>query len=246
MMGHTHALAGAAAWLGIVPLLAEHGMRMTPAEVVAGSVVCAGAGMLPDLDHHDGSIANAFGPVTRVLCRGVAVVSGGHRHATHSLAFCLLAAFGADWLAGHAIRAWWVMLFLIIGLGLRGIGLHVPEREHYNVLVNGGAAAGITWMMADMHFVGPGIDLFGYRLGWAGLAVGLGSLLHIVTDCLTPEGCPVLWPLQARLEMPLIPRTDGVVERWVVTPALALGVVVLSARSAAGSFAAQWLQHNRG
>src|SRR3954471_2883080 len=100
MMGHTHALAGATTWLAAVPLLAEHGMRMTPAEVVAGSVVCAGAGMLPDLDHHDGSIANAFGPVTRILCRGVAAVSGGHRHATHSLAFCLLAAFGADWFAG--------------------------------------------------------------------------------------------------------------------------------------------------
>src|SRR5215475_9986486 len=85
MMGHTHALAGAAAWLGVVPLLADHGMRMTPGQVLAGSVVCAGAALLPDLDHHDGSIANAFGPVTHVLCRFVAAVSGGHRHATHSL-----------------------------------------------------------------------------------------------------------------------------------------------------------------
>ncbi|MCW2948506.1 MAG: rane-bound metal-dependent hydrolase [Actinoallomurus sp.] len=246
MMGHTHALAGATAWLGTVPLLADHGMRMTPGQVVAGSVVCAGAGLLPDLDHHDGTIANAFGPVTRILCRGVAAVSGGHRHATHSLVFCVLALLGADWLAKHAVHAWWVMLFLLLGLGLRGIGIRVPEREHFNVLLNGAIAAGLTYVMAGMHFAGPGIDLHGYVLGWAGLAVGLGSFVHVLTDCLTPEGCPVLWPIQTRFEIPVVPRTDGVMEKWVVTPILSLGMVVLAVRSAAGSFATHWLQHNRG
>jgi membrane-bound metal-dependent hydrolase YbcI (DUF457 family) len=246
MMGHTHALAGGAAWLGTVPLLADHGMRMTPGQVVAGSVVCAGAALLPDLDHHDGTIANALGPVTRILCRGVAAVSGGHRHATHSLVFCVLSAIGADWLAEHAVRAWWVMLFLLIGLGLRGIGIRVPEREHFNVVLNGAIAAGLTYVMAGMHFAGPGIDLHGYTLGWAGLAVGLGSFVHVLTDCLTPAGCPVLWPVQARIEIPLVSRTDGVMEKWVVTPLLTLGIIILAIRSAAGSFATHWLQHNRG
>lgn len=248
MMGHTHALAGAAAWLGLVPFLADYGMKMTPGEIVAGSVVCAGAALLPDIDHHDGSIANAFGPITHVLCRGVAKISGGHRHATHSLLFVLLAAFGADMLADHLRPVWWVVLFLLIGLGLRGVGIHVPEREHFNVVLNGAIAAGVTYVMVGMHFAGPGIDLHvaHYVLGWAGLAVGLGCFMHVLTDCLTPEGCPVFWPLPTRFEIPIVPRTNGVMEKWVVTPILTLGVVILTVRSAVGSFATHWLQHNRG
>jgi membrane-bound metal-dependent hydrolase YbcI (DUF457 family) len=246
MMGHTHALAGTAAWLGVVPLLADHGMKMAPAQVVAGSVVCAGAALLPDLDHHDGTIAYALGPVTRVLCRGVAAVSGGHRHATHSLLFCVLAAIGADWLADNVIQAWWGLLFLLMGLGLRGVGIRVPEREHFNVLLNGALAAGLTYVMAGMRFTGPGLDVHGLLLGWAGLAVGLGAFVHVLTDCLTPQGCPVLWPVRFQVEIPLVPRTDGVMERWVLTPLLTFGVVILAVRSAAGSFATHWLQRGRG
>jgi hypothetical protein len=56
----------------------------------------------------------------------------------------------------------------------------------------------------------------------------------------------VLWPARTRFEIPLVPRTDGVVEKWVVTPLLTLGVVVLAIRTSAGGFAVHWLQHNRG
>src|SRR5262249_32650604 len=163
---------------------------------------------------HDGTIANAFGPVTRTLCKIVATVSGGHRHATHSLVFCVLAALGADLLATHVVQAWWVMLFLLVGLGLRGLGIRVPEPEPFNVVLNGAIAAGLTYLMAGMRFGGPGIDLHWYVLGWAGLAVGLGSLAHVLTDCLTPEGCPVLWPIRTRFEIPIVPRTNGRVEKW--------------------------------
>lgn len=248
MMGHTHALAGAAAWMGLAPFLAEYGMKMTPGQVAAGAVVCAGAAMLPDLDHHDGTIANTFGPLTRGLCKVVSVGSGGHRHATHSLLFCALMGLGADWLASHYVKAWWVLLFLIIGLGLRGIGIRIPEREHFDALLNGVIAAGLTFLMAGMHFAGPGIDvgIKGYTIGWAGLAVGVGCLTHVITDCMTPEGCPVLWPVQVRLGVPLVPRTDGAVEKWVFTPLLTLAIIILGFRSTAGTFATHWLQHNGG
>jgi membrane-bound metal-dependent hydrolase YbcI (DUF457 family) len=248
MMGHTHALAGAVAWLGLVPFLADYGMKMTPGEIVAGSVVCAGAALLPDMDHHSGSIANALGPVTKVVCKGVAWISGGHRHATHSLFFIVLMMFGTDLLAQYFRPGWWVELFLLICLGLRGVGIHIPEREHFNVIINGALALGLTFLMIGMHFAGPGIDLFmgHYYLGWAGLSVGLGCFMHMFTDCLTPEGCPVFWPWKRRFEIPIVPRTNGVVEKWVVTPILTLGVVVLTIRTSAGGFAVDWLQHNRG
>jgi membrane-bound metal-dependent hydrolase YbcI (DUF457 family) len=237
MMGHTHALSGAAAWLAATPFLTDpavlghHALHLSPAQIAAGTVVCAGAGMLPDIDHHDGTIANAFGPLTRLLCRLVGAISGGHRHATHSLAFAALAGFGVGWTAGHAPTwAWLLVLCLLIGLGLHGIGIRVPEREHFSALLNAVIAAALTYVMRDLD------------MGFAGYAVALGCVAHTFGDCLTPDGCPVFWPAQWRIELPLIGKTDGVLERWVLAPLLTLGVVILAVRSALGVEATHWLR----
>ncbi|HEX6472727.1 MAG TPA: metal-dependent hydrolase [Streptosporangiaceae bacterium] len=237
MMGHTHALSGAAVWLAATPLLGDprllggHAVHLSPAQIAAGTVVCAGAAMLPDIDHHDGTIANAFGPVTRLLCRLVGAVSGGHRHATHSVAFAALAGFGAGWLAKHTPgRGWLIALFLLIGLGLHGIGIQVRAREHFSALLNLVIAGALTYVMRDLD------------MRFAGYAVGLGCLAHLLGDCLTPDGCPLLWPAQWRIRVPLIPDTDGVLERWVLAPLLTLGVVILAVRSTLGVEAARWLK----
>jgi membrane-bound metal-dependent hydrolase YbcI (DUF457 family) len=243
MMGHTHALSGCAVWLVSMPLLSHAGMHLNPGEVAAGAAVCAGAALLPDLDHHDGTIANTYGPFTKVLCRGVAAISGGHRHATHTIAFAIAMALGCDWLSQHAVKAWWVVLFLIVGLGLRGVGVQVPRSDHFSALLNAALAGGITFLLAHQHFGQPTIPLhvFGLTLDWAGLAVGLGCLIHTLGDCLTPEGCPLLWPAQFRIEVPLVPRTDGAAEKWVIAPLLTFGVIILAVRSAMGDVAVHWL-----
>jgi membrane-bound metal-dependent hydrolase YbcI (DUF457 family) len=237
MMGHTHALSGAAAWLAATPFLGDPAMlghyavRLTPGQIAAGTVVCAGAAMLPDIDHHDGTIANALGPFTRLLCRLVGAVSGGHRHATHSLAFAALAGLGAGWAARHAPGPGrLIALFLLIGLGLHGIGVQIPAREHFSALLNAVVAAALTYVMRDLD------------MGFAGYAVALGYLVHVLGDCLTPDGCPLLWPAQWRVKLPLIPDTDGVLERWILAPLLTLGVVILAVRSALGAEATRWLK----
>jgi membrane-bound metal-dependent hydrolase YbcI (DUF457 family) len=236
MMGHTHALSGAAAWLALAPVFTDHALLgqyaigLSPAQLAAGAVVCAGAAMLPDMDHHDGTIANTFGIVSRWMCRGVAFVSGGHRHATHSLLFAAGAGFGSYWLAEHAQKAWWVVLFLLIGLGIRGIGIGLKERDDVTGLLNAAIAAGLVYVMRDLDMT------------FAGYAVALGCLAHVVGDCLTPEGCPVFWPIPQRLGVPVVPRTNGHVERWVLTPVLTLGVIVLAVRSTLGDSATHWLK----
>jgi membrane-bound metal-dependent hydrolase YbcI (DUF457 family) len=248
MMGHTHALSGAAAWLAVVPLvtdhplLGDHAVVLSPAQMAAGALVCAGAAMLPDIDHHDGSIANTYGIVTRLLCQLVAKISGGHRHATHSLAFAFGAGYATDVMATHAFNpphggqplpavvvGWWVMLFLVVGLGLRGVGIGFKDSDHLTGLLNAVLAAGLVYLMRhlDMRFIG--------------YAVALGCLAHVAGDCLTPRGCPVFWPVQWRIGVPVVPRTNGTVERWVVTPVLTLVVVVLVIRSALGDVAVDWL-----
>jgi membrane-bound metal-dependent hydrolase YbcI (DUF457 family) len=96
MLGRTHVLSAAVVFLAAAPLL-----HTTPAGTVGGTAVAAAAGLLPDLDHPNSTIAHTLGPITGVLARVVARLSGGHRHGTHSLigvtAFTLLTA----WIVGR-------------------------------------------------------------------------------------------------------------------------------------------------
>lgn len=60
---------------------------------VVGSLVCAGAALLPDIDHPKARISNSFGPLTRGLAHFVETIAGGHRHMTHTLWFVILMFF---------------------------------------------------------------------------------------------------------------------------------------------------------
>ncbi|TDC01692.1 hydrolase [Micromonospora fluostatini] len=116
MMGRSHALSGAVAWLAVCAGWREAtdaGLVDTaPGGVVvaAGAAVAAGYALLPDIDHPDSTIARSLGPVTRGLARVTAAGSaalrrigcahcerrpdqGGHRALTHTALFA--AAAGA-------------------------------------------------------------------------------------------------------------------------------------------------------
>lgn len=238
MMGRTHALSGAVAWLAAVPLL-EHeewlgsfAVSLSPAQVLAGAVVSAGAGLLPDIDHHSGRIANTIGPVTKFMCKWVGKASGGHRQATHSILFAVGIGYAMDLLATHAEYAWWAALFVIVGFGLRGIGIDFEDHEVWSSVADCAAAGVAVLLMSrlDMDF--------------AGYAVTLGCLAHIAGDCLTPRGAPILWPSPWRAELPLVPVTDGKVERWVVAPLLVLGAAILAVRTVLGDVAVRYLNQS--
>ncbi|GAA2099339.1 metal-dependent hydrolase [Actinomadura alba] len=228
MMGYTHALSGTAAWLAAIPLvtnealLGSHAVSLSAEQVAAGAVVCAGAALLPDIDHHDGTIANTYGPITQVLCKVVGMVSGGHRHATHSIAFAVGAGYLTDLAATHAVHVWWGVLFFVVGLGLRGVGIGFQKSDLLTGVMNALLAAAIVFMMRDVD------------MRYVGYAVTLGCLAHVIGDCLTPRGCPVFWPVQWSVEIPVIARTNGRAERWVMAPLLTLVITILAVRSALG------------
>src|SRR3954465_3160274 len=101
-MGFTHATSGTAAWFAVTAALPAFGPGIAPLEpagVLAGAMVCAGAALLPDADHHNATIAHSLPPLSNAVCAGVGTLSGGHRQGTHSLigiaVFTLIA-----WLAG--------------------------------------------------------------------------------------------------------------------------------------------------
>lgn len=150
-MGRTHMISGAAGYLGYA-----YATGLSTGPALAGAVVCAYGALLPDLDHPNSLIAWRLH--IRPLCRLVAWVSGGHRHATHSALFVGLVALAAQY-------------------------AHLPLAAARRCGHPGWAAARTP--------------------GWAVLALTLGVACHIVGDCLTPEGCPILWPLPYRFSLHL-------------------------------------------
>lgn len=151
-MGRTHMASAAAGWLGIAAWSGQH-----PGPALACAAVAAAGALTPDLDHPNSLIAHRLH--IRWLCRGVARLSGGHRHGTHSALF--------------VAALWWV-----------AATAHVPLWASVRL----GLPAGVPAYRAA-----PVIAL----------AFAVGVAAHIVGDCLTPEGCPILWPMRHRFSLHL-------------------------------------------
>lgn len=212
MKGYTHALSGAAAWMGLTSTsVAALGVTVTPVGsyeptpviCLAGSVICAGAALLPDSDHTRASIAHSLPPVSEWICSLVEAISGGHRHGTHSIigvvAFGFLAALASLWVVevegrtvavGGGLMAVLLVAFASKVLGLAdgigsqvgGIGKGILSTKLGPWLLAVGTAGAVTWF----------VD---YRWEWLPTAVALGCFMHVIGDFLTPQGVPWLWPL---------------------------------------------------
>lgn len=226
MMGTSHATAGALGWLLTVPVAA--GIVAAPVEgkvLIAGTIATAGAALLPDLDHPDATIARTLGPITEGISKLVHLIAGGHRQATHSILFAVLAG-----LATHFIAAWSPVAALIIfwsltSLALKALHLTPPRISHNKkALFIVAEATLIAWAVNQYM---PG------NWWWLGIAVGLGSFLHLgpLGDCLTPEGVPFLWPWRKRFALPVIAHTGNALETRVITPIMAVATVYLIYRN---------------
>ncbi|MEX2621923.1 MAG: metal-dependent hydrolase [Egibacteraceae bacterium] len=220
MMGRSHALSGAAGWLALAPpLAAATDIPMEPAGLAAGAVVTAGAALLPDLDHPSSTVARALGPVSQLLAVAIATLAGGHRQATHSLVF--VAAVAAGVWAGMLSPAKDVVALatggLCVGLAIRALG---PQQ------LRGGGVIDLTLVAWTVALTGIGWVHLG-PVPWLPAAVALGAALHLAGDCLTPQGCPLLWPHPARCAWPVLSRTGGPAEA-LITGGLALAVAYLA------------------
>ncbi|WP_242892535.1 metal-dependent hydrolase [Actinomadura litoris] len=122
-MGKTHALSGAMAF-GVAAIPAAQLVHLTLPELLLGTVVTAGAAMLPDIDHRESHVARTLGPLSRGLACGVAWLAGGHRRGVHSLVgvavVALLAFLGAALRAGSTS---WAVAGVVLAVVLAGAGL---------------------------------------------------------------------------------------------------------------------------
>ncbi|WP_406297421.1 metal-dependent hydrolase [Embleya sp. NBC_00888] len=221
MLGHSHAVSGALVFAATAPTLPQHlwHNHLSPSEIVIGTFLTAGAALLPDLDHHNGTIANFLGPLSRALCAGVAKVSGGHRHATHSIVFVVLAGLLTWQGVEHLGRPFTLtMVFLLLALALRALNLCPPGKGLASwitivALAGGGTAVVDHWMPAAPD--------------WLPMVIVLGCIAHLLGDFLTKQGIPLFWPLGTRFEVAVVSRTGNRVETLVLVPVMMLATVAL-------------------
>lgn len=122
-MGRTHALTGAMMFGLAAPAVGTL-THLRAGELLLGSAVCAGAAVLPDIDHPGAGVSRTFGPITRGFSTLVQWLSGGHRHGTHSYAgsgVVALVAFGA--LALHTGEPRWLLIGVAAALILTAAGI---------------------------------------------------------------------------------------------------------------------------
>jgi membrane-bound metal-dependent hydrolase YbcI (DUF457 family) len=212
VMGPSHALSGAAAWLaGSWALDHFAGYGQSPLAVAVGTVVCAGGALLPDLDlsgkvtrnQGGATVARTFGVFSLFVAEVIEKISlgvytatrlrkdprrtNGHRTFTHTLPFAGLVGWGTTALAAHQGK-WAVVgiVFFMAGLALRGLFDSWAERSGWLIV---SICAGTVAIITAAKLPGDR----GYPL--LGFAVAAGCLVHLLGDMITRNGVPILWPI---------------------------------------------------
>lgn len=253
VMGPTHAMSGAAVGLAAAAILpAGWGGPTSLAETFAWAGVCAGAALLPDLDHPQSTVARSFGIVSQLVSEGLNAVSAafhgltgtrrdgtrtdGHRTLTHTLLFAvalgagvsgLVAAFGKPAIIGT--------LFVTLGLAIRGLAGDWSKKQGWLAVT---LAAALLSVIAWQAFPA---DTGSVSLG---VAITLGCVTHCLGDGITKEGIPFLAPLVTikgkrwwEFTLPSLVRirADGPFEKVVLLPALTVATVVLAVLAVPGA-----------
>lgn len=219
MLGRTHALLAACVYMSAAPLVGVDGV-----DLVVGTLVCAGAGVAPDLDHPSSSMTNALGVIGRPVSSLVSAVSGGHRAGTHSLVGSLIATAGAWWLAMVSPSMW---PLAIVAAFLASVALPLLAVQlRRGTAASAGLLVGIATGWAVIAAVGGGV--------WFPFAVAVGWTLHwLPGDMITPQGVPVAWPLSKR-RVSLALLVTGSRKEAVLAAGLAVWAVFLTVRVVLG------------
>jgi membrane-bound metal-dependent hydrolase YbcI (DUF457 family) len=214
MLGHSHALSGAVTGAAVGIFL-----NFSDPRIVALSGFTAGMALLPDLDSCGSSPARSLGFLSKAVSHVIRKVSGGHRHATHSVLG--IAVFTAlAWVACHfrgdvAGKAGLALLMtLTVSGALESLRI---ARSHVADVIGVGVAAAEIW--------------YGFGLALIPLAVLIGCATHIAGDMLTDSGCMLGYPASKfryhLLPEPLAFSTGTRPELLFVDPLLTVVLVAL-------------------
>jgi len=157
--------------------------------VAIGALVTAGAALLPDVDHHNSTIAHSGGAVTRAVAGVAERAAGGHRHGLHSLLAIAGFYFGATYLGSwrHEVP---VLGDVPAGSALMFLALVAFALKALKLSKGGIARLWLTALAGTVAILYFAPD----QLEWLPTSILLGVIVHLVGDFLTVGGLPLLWP----------------------------------------------------
>ncbi|MBP2436332.1 metal-dependent hydrolase [Microbacterium amylolyticum] len=205
-MGYSHAVSGAAAWVAVTTTVPGFGLApLDPLGVLTGAAVCAGAALLPDIDHPSSTVASAL-PGGRVISGVASGLTGGHRKGMHSLVatICILLAAVVLSLASWTPDGWDRPLAIGPAIGAAvciAVGtkcLRIARSWVLSWIIGIAAAAGLMWWFPD-------------EFAWLPACIGIGYVVHLIGDTLTTGGVPWLWPIM--LKRPVVFRRTMLIKR---------------------------------
>lgn len=211
MMGKGHATLGVAAWCATAPVIVTAtGNPITVGALLLGAIPVAGAALIPDIDHPNGSIANSAGPITRGIAKGAAFLSGGHREGTHTLPFFAIvtaAAFLTVW-AGNmwAALTWYFLLSAFGAQALAKSTLHKEFNKQWKKRT-GIFAKVYCWAFAALATAGAGA-IYGVQdtaaWWWLPWGVLIGHATHLLGDIMTTAGLDLGIGLRRKVRFPIL------------------------------------------
>ncbi|MDN3311055.1 metal-dependent hydrolase [Microbacterium oryzae] len=193
MMGTSHAASGAAAWIALtataLPAVGVH--ELTPAAVLLGAPIAAGAALLPDADHHSATVARAVPVAGRLAAEVLGAVSGGHRKGMHSLLAVAAVMIGMRYLGQIVWQPGGDADPFLLGVALAVAACTAPALKALRIARRWGPAwLGGTALGAIAGLLAP------EQLTWLPWCLGVGYVAHIIGDLLTTGGVPFLWPIR--------------------------------------------------
>ena len=162
---------------------------MPVSSVVIGAFVTAGAALLPDVDHHNGTIAHSGGLFTRGVAAAAGAASGGHRHGMHSI----LAVLGFT--VGTILVGRWQATVPLLGVIPAGSALIFLALVVFATKALKLGRGGILKLWVGSAVVVLAVLVFApEQLGWLPLSVMVGVIVHLAGDMITTGGVPLMWP----------------------------------------------------
>lgn len=189
MMGYSHAVSGAAGWLAVTSTAAGFGWyTLEPTQILAGTVLCAGAALAPDADHPSATIAYSIPGVGKAVTGAIGSAAGGHRKGTHTIwaVFVMLAVcFGLSIIPPLETQWGPVNVFAFLAT----LALTTFATKVLKIAKNWG----IAWAMGAAFAVALQL-LMPDAYVWIPLCIAVGYLIHLLGDFLTVGGLAWFYP----------------------------------------------------
>lgn len=251
MMAPSHAMTGISA--GVVMASAFH---LSLLQTIVSMIVCAGAALLPDCDQPSSTFGHSFGIVTKYMSKLMYWTSStiyigtktsedtakksGHRKLTHTIVYNLILG-SLLWLTFDIASVQYIVIALLITLGIRGLlaeGLNVyfpidlnGRKKSKRILKTEQGSAIIVGCVVSFLLYSAHITFVSWHLA---LIIFAGCIIHLVGDCCTPAGVPLLWPAPIsgktwyNFSFPVTFDAGKQIEKNVITPVIALITIILT------------------